>query len=260
MSTRTSVYPISCPKCGREFDATLHDVLDASDTPELREALLARRLNRVECPAEDCKAVFAVDKPLVYRDPARGIFVQYEPVGPRRSFEDVSSDFAKAVEKLSGLLPEDVKAPTLHLATNPSELMERIFVLENGLDPRLVEQIKYLMYKANPETLPARGKILLFDPAEAAAAPAGEGDGEMPKADLRFVVQDVETGALERILGFSRANYDALEAVYAGDMAEVLEEWFPGPYVNGRIRFLRDEANDELDEDDELNDEGMRLD
>jgi hypothetical protein len=260
MSTRQSVYPIACPKCGREFDATLHDVVDVGDTPELRGELLARRLNRVSCPAKECAASFAVDKPLFYRDGARGIFIQYDPLSARRGFEAVSADFAKAVEKLSSLLPEDVASPTLHLATNPSELMERIFVLESGLDPRIVEQIKYMMYKANPEDLPAREKLLLFDPpAGAAEAPAPDAVEEAPVADLRFIVQDVKTGALERVLGFARENYDALAAVYAGDMAEVLEEWFPGPYVNGRLRYLRDEANDELDDDDELNDEGMRL-
>lgn len=259
MSTRRSSYPIACPRCGREFDATLYDVVDASDTPEAREELLSRRLNRVACPSGECGAAFAVDKPLVYRDPARGIFIHYEPVTERRGLEAIEKDFAAAAAKLAELIPGDVAAPALHLVTNASEMMERLFVLESGLDPRIVEQIKYMMYKANPEDLPARGKLLLFDPAGAAEAPAGNAVEEAPVANLRFIVQDVATGKLERVLGFARENYDALASVYAGDMAEVLEEWFPGPCINGRLRFLRDEANGELDEDDEFDDEGMRL-
>ena len=57
------------------------------------------------------------------------------------------------------------------------------------------------------------------------------------------MVQDRATRKLEAVLNFSRADYEALVNVFdSDDQLALLEEQFPGPYLNGRLRYLQDLA------------------
>jgi hypothetical protein len=137
------------------------------------------------------------------------------------------------VEELNRLLPADVEPPEVHLVVEWSELVERVFLLEEGLDARLVEHIKYMMYQQNPEKLPAAQKNLLFNAQDST------------DEQLCFVVQDRATKKLEAVLNFSRADYEALVNVFdSGEQLALLEEQFPGPYLNGRLRFVQDLAEE----------------
>ena len=65
---------------------------------------------------------------------------------------------------------------------------------------------------------------------------------------LCFVVQDRETRKLEAVLNFSRKDYEALLNVFDdGKQLELLREQFPGPYFNGRVKFLEDEGEEHGD-------------
>ena len=45
------------------------------------------------------------------------------------------------------------------------------------------------------------------------------------------------------MLNFARADYEALVNVFdSGDQLALLEEQLPGPYLSGRLRFLKDAA------------------
>lgn len=224
-------HEIACPFCGREQVVELWDVLDVDAKPELRDQLLANRINRVECPA--CRKGFRVDKPVGYHDRAQGIYIHCDPLIGGRVLADAEQTFRAAVEELNRLLPADMPAPEMHLVVEWSELVERIFLLEEGLDARLVEHVKYLMYRQNPQKLPAEQKNLLFDAQDST------------EAQLCFVVQDRATKKLEAVLNFARADYEALVNVFdSGAQLALLEEQYPGPYLSGRRRFLQDQAED----------------
>ncbi len=224
-------HEIACPFCGREQPVELWDSLDLDEEPELREALLANRINRVDCAG--CQKSFRVDKPLVYHDRDQEILIHYEPLTVGRTLAEVEEGFRGAVEELNRLLPPDVAAPEVHLVVEWSELIERIFLLEEGLDARLVEHVKYMMFQQNPEKIPAEKKGLLFDAQDST------------DEQLCFVVQDRGSKKLEAVLNFSRADYEALVNVFdSGRQLELLEEQFPGPYVNGRLRYLQDLAEE----------------
>lgn len=222
-------HEIACPLCGREQEVDLWDSIAVDEEPELRAALLANRVNRVECAG--CKKSFRIDKPLVYHDREQGLFVHFDPLVGGRTLEDAEQAFRAAMDELNRLLPKDVPAPEPNLVVEWSELVERIFLLEEGLDARLVEHVKYMLFQQNPEKLPAEKKNLLFD--------AQDSTGEQ----LCFVVQDRATKKLESVLNFSRTDYEALLNVFdSGDQLALLMEQFPGPYLNGRLRYLQDMA------------------
>jgi hypothetical protein len=95
----------------------------------------------------------------------------------------------------------------------------------------LVEHIKYMMYQQNADKLPAGQKGLLFDAQDST------------DEQLCFVVQDRAAKKLEAVLNFSRSDYEALLNVFdEDDQMALLEEQFPGPYLNGRLRYLQDLA------------------
>jgi len=222
-------HEIACPLCGREQRVELWDSINVDSEPELREALLLSRVNRVEC--EGCRKSFRVDKPLIYRDREQDIFVHFDPLVGGRTLAEAEKSFREAMAELDRLLPKDVPPPEANLVVEWSELVERIFLLEEGLDARLVEHIKYMMYQQNAGKLPAEKKNLLFDAQDST------------DDQLCFVVQDRATRKLESVLNFARADYEALVNLFdSGDQLALLEEQFPGPYLSGRLRYLQDLA------------------
>ena len=207
----------------------LWDSITVDEDPELREALLSNRINRVECAG--CRKSFRVDKPLIYQDREQDVFVHYDPLVGGRVLADAEAAFRAALAELNRLLPKDVPPPEAHLVVEWSELVERVFLLEEGLDARLVEHVKYMMYQQNPDKLSAEKKNLLFDAQDST------------DDQLCFVVQDRATKKLEAVLNFARADYEALVNVFdSGEQLALLEEQFPGPYYSGRLRLLQDEA------------------
>lgn len=224
-------HEIACPLCGREQEVELWDSIDVEEEPELREQLLAGRVNRVECAG--CKKPFRIDLPLVYHDREQGLFIHYEPLVGGRTLAEAATGFQAALKELDALVPGDLPPLEIHLVVEWSELVERIYLLEEGLDARLVEHVKYLMYRQNPEKIPAEKKNLLFDAQDST------------DEQLCFVVQDRTTRKLESVLNFSRADYEALVNVFdSGDQLALLMEQFPGPYLNGRLRFLQDQSDE----------------
>jgi hypothetical protein len=226
-----SQHHIACPFCGQEQDVELWDVLDVDAQPELREALLSNRINRVACAG--CAKNFRIDKPVVYRHLQEEVLVHFDPLVGGRTLADAEGSFLEAHEELDRLLPADVAPPEVHLVVEWAELVERIFLLEEGLDARLVEHVKYMMYSQNPDKLPADRKNLLFNAQDST------------EEQLCFVVQDRASRKLEALLHFSRADYEALVNVFdAEDQLELLMEQFPGPYLNGRLRFVLDQSEE----------------
>ncbi len=207
----------------------LWDSIDVNEEPELRDALLSNRINTIKCVG--CEKPFRIDKPLVYRDREQDIFIHFDPLVGTRTLADVETSFKTAMEEMVRILPKDIPIPEPGLVVEWGELVERVFTMEEGLDPRLVEHIKYMLFQQNPESLPAGQKNLLFNAQDST------------DEQLCFVVQDRKTRKLEAALNFSRADYEALVNVFdSEDQLALLEEQFPGPYISGRLRYLQDMA------------------
>ena len=231
MSTSiTRTHTIACPYCGHEQAVELYDSIRADQDPAARAALLQGRVNRVTCAA--CGKTFRIDKPLVYQDREAGLFLQYDPLVNGRTLAEAETALAAAQKQLAALLPDGLRPPEMFLVVEWPELIERIFTDEEGLDARLVEHIKYIMYQQNPAKLPALSKTLLFDAQDST------------DEQLCFVVQDRATRKLEAVLNFARKDYEALINIFdSGPQLALLHDEFPGPYLNARLKFLADQAD-----------------
>lgn len=222
--TQKKDYTIRCPRCGKEQDVTLYEAISVRELPALRDELLANRINAVTCV--QCRFEFRVDKPLLYSDSPRNLLIYLLPLRQADHAAGVQQ-FRDSLAGISQALPADIPAPSLHLVFNRTELIERIFIVEAGLDERVIEYVKYLVYSLNPGKLDPARKSLLFDAQDSNAE------------NLCFVVQDTESRKLESMLHFRRKDYEALQQAFNDDeKTPNLMELFPGPYISARDLLL----------------------
>ena len=223
-------YPIQCPRCKVSMEVALHESINVLEQPELKQQLLANQLNVVTCTG--CQFQFRVDKNLLYNDPERRLLVYWIPASEAQ-VEQAEDQFSDLIQNLTSVMPDDLQAPEVHLVFNRTELVERIFLLEAGLDVRTVEYIKYSIYTRNTGKLDPAQKILLFNAQDSTPE------------HLCFVVQDAATRKFEAALQYERSVYDALqEAFSTGEKATDLLELFPGPHLNARALLMRERADE----------------
>lgn len=224
--SQQKTYNIRCPQCGREQDVQLYESINVQTAPELKQKLLANEINAVRCA--QCGATFRVDKPLLYNDPERRLMIYLIPLG-EADYEEGERQFADSLHRLNHLLPQDVPAPEVVLVFDRSELVERIFLSDAGLNPRIIEYIKHLVYSRNLKPLDPARKALLFDVQDSTSD------------RLRFVVQDVQTKKLESMLEYDRKAYTALCEMFDRDeQTPTLLEFFPGPHISARALMLKE--------------------
>ena len=220
-------YGIRCPKCAHEQQVELFDAINVTAEPALREALMHNQLNTVTCAG--CAFVFQVHKPLLYHDTARKFMIYWLPV-PDGAEETGEQQFAGVLLQLAAQA-EGTALPPVHLVFNRIELVERIFLLEAGLDERLIEYVKHMMYLSNSGKLDPACKALLFNAQDSTAE------------ILCFVVQDVISRQMEAVLHYPRKTYAALAEMFrADDKQRMLRELFPGPHISARILLRQQPA------------------
>ena len=226
--SQQKTYPIRCPKCQREQDLDLYESINVITDPGLKTQLMTAKLNTVSC--EQCKASFRIDKPLLYHDPSRKLMIYWIPTKDNEIAVG-QKKFTECLSQLNTLLPQGLETPEVHLVFSRTELVERIFLFEAGLNERIIEYIKHMIYGKNNAKLDPARKALLFD--------AEDSTPEM----LCFVVQDVATKQLEALLQYSRDAYTALCEVFDNDeQTAILFEMFPGPYISARACLLKEAA------------------
>lgn len=240
--SQSSQYNLTCPKCKTPHEATLYHSVNIAEDPDLRVQLLSGRLNAVTCPS--CGLSYRVDKPVLYNDPERRIMIYLMPARLDQ-VPELEDQFLDMMKSVGNVVPDDDNAPHFHLVLSRSELVERVFVCEAGLDPRVLEYLKYSIYTRNMEKLPYEEKALLFNAQDST------------DEDLFFVVQDIKTSKLQSVIHHSRKAYTALVEMFGkADKGTELFEMFPGPYISARALLLQeiDEALDldEIPEDERL--------
>jgi ribosomal protein S27E len=217
--SQSKAYDIRCPKCAHEQQVELFDAINVTIEPALREALMRNQLNAVTCAG--CGFTFQVHKPLLYHDAKRKFMIYWLPI-PDGAEEAGEQQFAGVLLQLTAQA-EGASLPPVHLVFNRVELVERIFLLEAGLDERLIEYAKHMMYLNNTGKLDPARKALLFNAQDST-----------PK-NLCFVVQDTTTRQMEAVLHYPRQTYAALAEMFrADDKQRMLRELFPGPHISAR--------------------------
>lgn len=224
---QTNTYPIRCPKCGSQQDELLYDSIDVGQEPDLRRQLLENKLNAVTCT--ECGRPFRIDKNLLYHDSRAGWMIYMNPT-TLENYDEAESEFRQVLDDLRSVMPSDQKMPEVDLVLSRIELVERIFVREAGLHPKVIEYVKYLIYTQNLDQFLPEDKALLLN---------GQ---ECNEEQLCFVVQDVTSHKLETLMHYKREAYDSLlELLHQDGELSLANQLFPGPYVSARAYLMRDE-------------------
>ena len=221
--SKSKTYNITCPSCGVTQDVELFEAVNVGSDPELKQALLENRLNRVTCV--DCESSFRVDMPMLYSDPKHNILVHWIPETARLTKEHIIEDFDQSLEQINSMLPADVSTPSVRLVLTRIELVELIFIIEAGMNQRVVEYVKYSMHTRNPEKLDPKTFGLLLNVQDST------------DEELCFVTQNIENQTLGSLLRYGRAAYKSMEELYDENPEEFLE-MFPGPYISARDLLL----------------------
>jgi len=233
-------YTIQCPECATRQTVELLDSINVQSDPKLKDALFQNKLNQVCC--ESCGFEFRVDKKLLYNDGANHLMVLLLPT-PFELRDEAEEEFHESVQSLLSVLPDDLRAPHLYLAIDRVELIERVFMHESGIDARVGEYMKYIIYSKNLEAINPREKVLLFNREDS--------DEER----LIFVVQDAQSKTLEGTVEFKTEACKAIQETFEeDDHAGMIMELFPGPYISARALLIDQDEKAKKEPESEASD------
>ncbi len=143
--TVSGTVQVACPGCQLEQEAKLVQSVNARASPELKQQLLAGELNILACPA--CGKRTQLAATLLYHDPDRDYFCQACPGG-----ESAMAAGAAAFQVIGGV-------GTRRLVPTQNALVEKVKLLDAGLDDRVAEVLKVLLLASRGDDI---NTILLF--------------------------------------------------------------------------------------------------
>ena len=216
---------ITCPLCGAHQEIRLVEVLNVQSDPSLKEDLMRNKLNRVTCT--DCGNNFRVDLPLLYTDSKLDIMIHWVPENDSASREQILEEFDEVIEHINSDSSLKGSTPNVRLVTTRVELVELIYLMEAGMNQRIVEYIKYNIFTRNQEKIDPKIHRLLLNVEDSTVD------------ELFFVTQNVEDQKLGQVLRYGRSAYDSLVDLFSEDSEEFMD-MFPGPCISARDLILDD--------------------
>ena len=147
------------------------------------------------------------------------------------------ADRLKLMVELRAALPPDIEPPRVRLVFTRAELVELVFIIEAGMEERVVEYIKYTIHTQNMTRVPPAEKQLLLNVQDSTAD------------ELLFAIQNAATFELEDVLRYPRQAYRSVREMYRKDPDEFIE-LFPGPYISARGALMAEGVDGEIMNDE----------
>ena len=144
----TGIVRVTCPACSRDRDCKLVQSINAVTDADAKQRLLAGTLNVLAC---DCGARTQLAVRVVYRDPERDYTCQVVPDGKMAE--------AAVLFEAVGM------TGTRRLVPSQNALVEKVRILDAGLDDRTIEMMKVLLLASLGGA--ALEQVLLFDTVDA---------------------------------------------------------------------------------------------
>ncbi len=102
---------LTCPSCGTAFRTGIYTLVDVTQQPELKPALLGGQLNVAVCP--NCRTASMLGAPMVYHDAEKQLFLLYFPQELNSRPEDQERFVGEASTFIMRSLPAE--APRAYL-------------------------------------------------------------------------------------------------------------------------------------------------
>ncbi|MEO8704191.1 MAG: CpXC domain-containing protein [Kofleriaceae bacterium] len=150
MPSITGTIQVECPACDRPHEAKLVQSVNTRTAPADKQKLLAGELNVVVCP---CGAHTQLESTIVFHDPDSGFLCQVCPGGEQALIS--AAELMRAVGAVGS---------RRRLVPSLNALVEKVKLVDAGLDDRAIEMTKVLLLAAMAE--PDLDRVLLFDRVE----------------------------------------------------------------------------------------------
>ncbi len=155
---------IACPHCGKALDGirpvTAFCRQDKTVVAELFKGHEGK-FNVFECAG--CGKDVRLDLALVYRDEEHASLIYYLPPADRTTIAAAEAAIGRIVEQLFGVDAKSEDVPDCRLTLSLQEFIEKIALLEDGLDDRVVEFIKYHIFLRNEHDIDPQKVTLLYN-------------------------------------------------------------------------------------------------
>lgn len=206
---------VACPRCGDPTPVAPETVIREGSS--LLPLLFQSKLNRFPCA--HCGDEFLFETPILYRDDGQRYLIYFLPTSFVGNLDDALGQLSELYRKVFGDFSAEMR-PTCTLATDRSQFIEKIAIHECGLDDRLIEYVKYQLFRHSPGLEAVRHE-LLFD----------FGASEMGEK-ICFIAFERETRRPGYSLEFAVADYEKLAAYFlSGEGLEELNRLFRPHYA-----------------------------
>ncbi len=202
-SEDTREMPAECPRCGGKMKLPAAVIL-RPETKALRE-LFAGTLNIFPCTA--CGVKFNLQVPLTFSDQGNACLIHCVETADAQK----RAAAKKQLRKLAGEVAAGLEPPDCRLTFSRRRFIEKIALHLQDLDDRVVEYVKYQMYRRPDGGLDHVRQELLFD------------FSQEDTAKLAFIVFDRETGAAQSGVHIPMDVYDEMRDTLQRDDAMALE-------------------------------------
>ncbi len=185
--SKSHIGEITCPRCHTKGEFEVWDSINADLHPDLREKLFSNELFEYTCPL--CEAHITVHYGTLYHDMTHKFMLFYDYAKP----EDFDYSPLEMPEGIG------LEGYTYRVVFGLARLMEKILILENGLDDLVVEHMKYMTSHVIMPEIAEKGYPLFFDHIE-------ESTKEFPYGTIYFYYIDPEQEKIFTIR-FAMDNY-----------------------------------------------------
>ena len=96
---------IACPFCRQPITIQVHQIVDVSEQPELKQLLLAGRLNSFTCP--HCRNAGALATPFFYHDPDKELALLFLPMNLNVKEADQQKMIGRLTQQVMNNLPPE---------------------------------------------------------------------------------------------------------------------------------------------------------
>ena len=211
---------VECPNCGFDIEAEVTTTIRPNDQ-SLNE-LFNGELNSLIC--HQCSQEFLFETPLVFKNDDDSFIIYYNPEIPEEEWKTAEEQMEKVLTlSLESLEPED--QPECRLTLNRNEFVEKIALHLADLDDKLIEYLKFHIYKQDA-SISQSEHSLLYD--------FSRSDKEM----LEFSIMDLAKG---KVIQNTQTPASALEQMKAqldaDDCPVDLDEIFSSLYVQVKRLF-----------------------
>ena len=137
--------------------------------------------------------------------------IHWVPENDSASREQILEEFDEVIEHINSDSSLKGSTPNVRLVTTRVELVELIYLMEAGMNQRIVEYIKYNIFTRNQEKIDPKIHRLLLNVEDSTVD------------ELFFVTQNVEDQKLGQVLRYGRSAYDSLVDLFSEDSEEFMD-------------------------------------